>query len=240
MSDQYALCAADGSQPGYSHAARKWSGESSRKKGEGIMTRLKILVTGLFATLLFAATSIAQELPPNEVSVQGTGFFTKDSDNNGIVQHTTDSGGLLVGYRNRFSRLFGADLSYGYTRNTQLDLTSVGASRIQSNVHQATAALLAHTPGRVLGLRPFALAGVGALTFSPINSFGGIAIGADTQAKPAFVYGGGADYDINDHFALRLEYRGLVYKRPDFGLTPLNSDATTHTAQPSAGFVFRF
>jgi opacity protein-like surface antigen len=204
------------------------------------MTRLKIVAAGLFATLLFAATSKAQELPPNEVSVQGTGFFTKDSDNNGIIQHTTDSGGLLVSYRNRFSRLFGADLSYGYTRNTQLDLTSVGASRVQSNVHQATAALLAHTPGRVFGLRPFALAGVGALTFSPINNFGGIAIGADTQAKPTFVYGGGADYDINDHFALRLEYRGLVYKRPDFGLTPLNSDATTHTAQPSAGFVFRF
>jgi hypothetical protein len=34
--------------------------------------RLKILVAGLFATALFAATSRAQELPPNEVSVQGT------------------------------------------------------------------------------------------------------------------------------------------------------------------------
>jgi opacity protein-like surface antigen len=204
------------------------------------MTRLKILVAGLFATLLFAATSTAQELPPNEVSVQGTGFFTKDSDNNGVTQHTTDSGGLLVSYRNRFSRLFGADLSYGYTRDTQLNFTSAGASRVQSNLHQATAALVAHTPGRVFGFRPFALAGVGALTFSPINNFGGIATAADTQAKAAFVYGGGGDYDINDHFALRLEYRGLVYKRPDFGLTTLNSDATTHTAQPSAGVVFRF
>ena len=204
------------------------------------MTRSKILVAGLFATLLFAATSRAQELPRNEVSVQGTGFFTKDSDNNGIIQHSTDSGGLLVSYRNRFSRLFGADLSYGYSRNTQLTFTSAGASRIQSNVHQATAALVAHAPGRVFGLRPFALAGAGALTFSPTNNFGGIALGADTQAKAAFVYGGGADYDINDHFALRLEYRGLVYKRPDFGLAQLNSDTITHTAQPSAGFVVRF
>jgi opacity protein-like surface antigen len=136
--------------------------------------------------------------------------------------------------------LLGADLSYGYNRNTQLNFTSAGAFRVQSNVHQATAALVAHAPNRVFGFRPFALAGAGALTFSPINNFGGIAIGADTQAKAAFVYGGGGDYDINDHFALRLEYRGLVYKRPDFGLTPLNSDAITHTAQPSAGFVVRF
>src|SRR5262245_56330611 len=133
-----------------------------QEKRRRIMTRLKILVAGLFATLLFAATSTAQELPPNEVSVQGTGFFTKDSNNNGVIQHTTDSGGLLVSYRNRFSSLFGADLSYGYTRDTQLNFTSAGASRIQSNVHQTTAALLAHAPGRVFGLRPFALAGVGA------------------------------------------------------------------------------
>jgi opacity protein-like surface antigen len=204
------------------------------------MRRSKILVAGLFATLLFAATSMAQELPPNEVSVQGTGFFTKDSDNNGITQHTTDSGGLLVSYRNRFSRLFGADLSYGYTRNTQQNLTSAGALNVQSNVHQATAALVAHAPGRVFGFRPFALAGAGALTFSPTNNLGGIVPGADRNAKAAFVYGGGGDFDINDRFALRLEYRGLVYKRPDFGLVSLNSDATAHTAQPSAGFVIRF
>src|SRR5215813_14761437 len=109
------------------------------------MTRTKILVAGLFATFVFAATSTAQELPRNEVSVQGTGFFTKDSDNNGIIQHSSDSGGLLVSYRNRFSRLFGADLSYGYTRNTQLNFTSAGASRVQSDIHETTAALVAHT-----------------------------------------------------------------------------------------------
>src|SRR5215475_7443564 len=143
------------------------------------MTRLKILVAGLFATLLFAATSNAQELPRNEVSVQGTGFFTKDSANNGVTQHTTDSGGLLVSYRNRFSRLFGADLSYGYTRDTQLNFTSAGGARVQADVHQTTAALVAHTPGRVFGFRPFALAGAGALTFNPTNNFGGAFIGAD-------------------------------------------------------------
>src|SRR5215813_11006129 len=109
------------------------------------MTRLKILVAGLFATALFAATSIAQELPPNEVSVQGIGFFTKDSNNNGVTQHTTDSGGLLVSYRNRFSRLFGADLSYGYTRSTQQNFAQVGGFNVQSNIHETTAALVAHT-----------------------------------------------------------------------------------------------
>ena len=204
------------------------------------MARLKLLVAGLFATLLFAATSMAQELPRNEVSVQGIGFFTKNSDNNGITQNTTDSGGLLVSYRNRFNNWLGADLSYGYTRNTQQNLTPVGSFNVQSNVHQATGALLVTAPGRIVGFKPFALAGAGALTFSPTNKLGGFVLGADRQAKQALVYGGGADFGISDHLALRLEYRGLVYRRPDFGLPLLDSNTTTHTAQPSAGFVIRF
>src|SRR5262247_935730 len=114
------------------------------------MTRPKILVAGLFATLLFAATSTAQELPPNEVSVQGTGFFTKDSDRNGVTQHTTDSGGLLVSYRNHFNSWLGADLSYGYTRNTQQNFRPAGAFNVQSNVHQTTAALVVDAPGRIV------------------------------------------------------------------------------------------
>src|SRR5262249_30166727 len=131
------------------------------------MTRLKLLIAGMFATLLFATTSMAQqrELPRNEVSVQGVGSFTKDSDQNGIAQHTTDSGGILVSYRNHFNRWLGADLSYGYTRNTQQNFSPVGAFNVQSNVHQATGALVVNSPGRIAGLRPFALAGAGALTF---------------------------------------------------------------------------
>jgi opacity protein-like surface antigen len=55
-----------------------------------------------------------------------------------------------------------------------------------------------------------------------------------------FSYGGGADFPIVKHILLRAEYRGLVYSTPDFGLTQLNTNTTTHTAQPSAGIVFRF
>src|SRR4030095_8452831 len=122
------------------------------------MERLKLLVAGLFATLLFGAPSMAQtqEVPRNEVAIQGIGFFTKDSNRNGVTQHTTDSGGVLVSYRNRFGSWLGADLSYGYTRNTQQNFRPVGAFNVQSNVHQATAALVATAPGRIVGFRPFA------------------------------------------------------------------------------------
>jgi hypothetical protein len=42
------------------------------------------------------------------------------------------------------------------------------------------------------------------------------------------------------HIALRAEYRGFVYKTPDFEMTSLKVDKYTHSAVPSAGLVFRF
>jgi opacity protein-like surface antigen len=204
------------------------------------MLRLKTLVAGLFAALLLTSASLAQEVLRNEVSVQGTGFLTRESERNGIRQDTTDSGGLLVSYRHHFNRWLAADGSYGYTRNTLQNFTSTGAFNIQANMHQTTGALVVTSPRSFFGLTPYALAGAGALTFDPTGNPGGFVSGAERQTKAAFVYGGGADINLTRRFALRAEYRGLVYKRPSFGLPTLDSDATAHTAQPSLGFVIRF
>src|SRR5262245_53745610 len=211
-----------------------------RTSMEKEMTRFKLIVSVLFAALLLTSTSLAQETLRNEVSVQGTGFLTRDSEGTQIKQHTTDSGGLLASYRFRFNSWLGADRSYGYTRNTLQNVTSTGAFNVQANMHQTTGALVVSSPRRLFGLSPYALAGAGALTFDPTGNPGGIVTGADRQTKAAFVYGGGADINLTRRFGLRFEYRGLVYKRPDFGIASLESGATAHTAQPSAGFVIRF
>ncbi len=201
----------------------------------------------LFATfvavgsvLVFPAAAMAQEQPRHEVSLQGTGFFTKDSQGRGISQHSTDTGGFLVGYRYHFNRWLAAEANYGYVRNTQKNLTSTGTFNIQANVHEATAALVVTPPVSVAKLRPYVLAGSGALVFDPSGNPGGFVSGAQTQAKAVFLYGGGVDYAVMEHVSVRAEYRGLVYKRPDFEIGSLNSDVIAHTAQPSAGIVFRF
>jgi opacity protein-like surface antigen len=208
------------------------------------MVRATTLVLALFGIfLLCAATASAQEshsIGRNEVSVQGTGFFTKDSQGNGLNQHSSDTGGFLIGYRYHFNSWLAADASYGYARNTQESFTSGGDSNVQANVHQATGALVVTVPKRAFRLNPYLLAGAGALVFDPTGNTGGFVAGASRQAKAAFVYGGGVDYDLTRHFALRAEYRGFVYDRPDFGMAALHSGSTTHTAQPSAGIVFRF
>ena len=204
----------------------------------------KLLVSGLLAAgLLLSASARAQEggsVLHHEVAVQGTGFFTKDSQQNGTSQHSTDTGGVLVSYRYHINGWLAAEASYGYARNTQQNVTSGGPLAIQTNVHEATGALVVNVPVYVKRMRPYVLAGAGALVFDPTSNAAGFVSGAERQARAAFVYGGGVDYRLVRHLALRLEYRGFVYNRPDFDLAALNTNVTTHTAQPSAGLVFKF
>jgi opacity protein-like surface antigen len=200
----------------------------------------KIILAGLFAMVLAALPAMAQNEPRQEISVQGTGFFTKDSSGNGVFQHSTDTGGFIVSYRYHFNKWVAADATYGYARNTQQNFISPGALNVQANVQQVTGALVVTAPHAIFRLHPYVLAGAGALVFNPTGNPGGFVPGATTQSRAAFVYGGGADWNLTQHLALRAEYRGFVYERPDFNLAALHSGATTHTAQPSAGVVIRF
>jgi opacity protein-like surface antigen len=191
-------------------------------------------VTGL---VLFATAAMAQVEQPQQISFQGTGLFTKDSTNGSSSNHDTRSGGFLLGYSYRFNKWAGVEGNYGWSRNTQNYLGSFGQSSIRSDIHEVTGSFVFHIPVRVSNFRPYALAGGGALIFDPADNFTN---GIDRQAKGTFVYGGGANFDVTRNFGIRAEYRGLVYKTPDFKLTALNLDKVTHLAQPSVGFYFRF
>ena len=192
----------------------------------------------LTTVLLLAVSALAQEVR-NEVSVEGTGFFTKDATGNGISRTTTNTGGLLVGYRYHLNRWLSAEANYGFDRNTQKYFSTGGFSSVQSDIHAITADAVVNLPFSISKFSPYVLGGGGSLVFHPTGSGGSIR-GADNQAKGAFLYGVGTNYVLSRHFSLRAEYRGFVYKSPDFGLKGLNTAAWTHTAQPSAGIAYRF
>ena len=202
------------------------------KKAMGLIA--VILAVGASTTTVFAQ----EEEKPSQISIQGTALVTKSSKEQIPSNDATKSGGLLVGYSYQFSRWFGAEANYGYTRNTQNFITLGGPSSLQADFHEVTGALVAHIPVNVRSLRPYVLGGGGALVFDPTDKF--VVTGADRQTRGTFVYGGGANFDITNSFGVRAEYRGLVYKIPDFGLNQLNLDKFTHLAQPSVGFFIRF
>jgi opacity protein-like surface antigen len=189
------------------------------------------------AVLAFSTVALAQVEQPQQITVQGTALITKDSTSGSALQRATQSGGLLVGYSYQFNKWAGLEGNYGYTRNTQNYSGSFGRSSIQSNINEITGSFVLHIPVRTANVRPYALAGGGALIFDPTeNQFNGIA----RQTKGTFVYGGGFNFDVTRNFGIRAEYRGLVYKTPDFTLGSLNLDKVTHLAQPSIGFYFRY
>ena len=207
--------------------------------------RRSTVLSALTALLILMGTGLAQDFR-SEFSVQGTANIPRNSDNIDIPHEATKSGGFLIGYSYHLNPWFAVQGDYGYTRNTQKYFDPFfGETDIQANVHQLTgeAVITAPSSSRV---RPYGLAGVGGLFFRPTNSFSNFVnagIGNNTgnnQTKAAFVYGGGVDFDLTHYMALRAEYRGYVFKIPDFQLPGLASDNFTHMAEPSVGLVWRF
>jgi len=194
----------------------------------------------LAALLLGALVSIpafSQEDYPkerSEASVQAFGSFLKDTTHNCVRQAATDSGGVLATYRYFFNEHHGAEVNYGYSLNTQSYGLATGPVEVKAHSNELTAAYVFRYPMR--RFTPFALAGVGGLVFDPKD-----ASGANTQARAAFVYGGGVDFNLTHKLFMRAQYRGLVYNSPTFDVAPLNNlDRVTHRAEPSVGFGFRF
>jgi hypothetical protein len=77
------------------------------------------LATAMGITALQSMTAVAQEIR-SEISVRGTGFFTKDIDGNGVQNHVTNTVGFLIAYRYSINRWLAAEANYGYDRNTQI------------------------------------------------------------------------------------------------------------------------
>jgi outer membrane immunogenic protein len=195
--------------------------------------------TSSFAAIVLGGTLAAlpvfsQEVGRSEASVQAFGSFVKTTTDNGIQQGATNSGGVLASYRFFFSNNHGVELNYGYSLNTQTYGLPTGSLGVKSNQHEVSAAYVYRHALR--GFTPFVEAGVAGLVFSPSD-----APLASTQARAAFVYGGGADFNLTHRIFLRAEYRGLIYNSPTFDLAQaLGADRVTHRAEPSIGFGYRF
>jgi len=179
-------------------------------------------------------TASAQEAGRSEVSVQAFGSFVKDTTQDGIRQSATNSGGVLASYRFFFSNSHGVEVNYGYSRNTQNYGLTDGLLGVKSDQHEFSAAYVYRRPLR--NFTPFVEGGVAALLFDPTDL-----PGVSTQTRAAFVYGGGADFNITHRLFVRAEYRGFVYNSPTFDLaTTAGTERITHRAEPSIGFGYRF
>ena len=195
------------------------------------LTQLAIILA------ILGISSWAQEIR-NEVTLQGSGFFNKQTTDGGITNQSTNSGGVMAGYRFNLKKWLSVEGDYDYFRNGQKFWSSGGTTSIPMNVHAATGAAVVKLPSfKVPAVKiasPFVLAGGGGMFFDPREG------SVSEQTRGAFLYGGGLDVPVAKHIDFRSQYRGFVYKAPDFEMTGFKIDKYTHSAVPSAGLVFKF
>jgi hypothetical protein len=179
----------------------------------------------------------AQTLKNFEGAVSVFGQSTGTTNGNGVRDKPTESMGALATVRQSFHPWLGYEVNYSYTRFTERFSTIPFG--VQNNVHEVSVAYLVQGPTLpILGLQPFATVGAGALIFLP-TTVGGQKY--TQQTRVPLLYEVGVNHPvITSHLGLRFQYRGLLYKTPDFNAASLTTNTRRQTSELSLGAYLRF
>jgi opacity protein-like surface antigen len=187
------------------------------------------------------------------VTAQLTATRTSNYLDSQNIVGTTPSAGFLATFQQQIRPLLGYDINFGYTKltenyernfgtfNSSTGVTTGEFTRgsIPSNVFEISSAYTVKRPQNGSRFQPFAEAGGGVLIFSPtVAPFQGHA-----SYRATLLFGGGVDYRLNANWRLRAEYRGLLYKYPDFGavISPIpTSKFFTVTSEPTISLQYHF
>jgi len=201
------------------------------------MKRLVSLISLVFVVAP-AATWAQGNVQRSEATLSFAGLFPSESNKNGLKRSATDSGGVLFSYRFWLTQGNGLEFNYGHARDSQLVSSASGQNRIHAGVHEVTGAYVwrFNLTARV---QPFLLAGAGMAQYNPLTS-GSTLQGTVSQTKPTLLFGGGADYKIGEHLAVRLQFRELVHPAASFKVEAFRTNTWLHIAEPTIGLTYRF
>jgi opacity protein-like surface antigen len=210
----------------------------------GIMriSRVHTFLVFLCAAVFGGVAASAQ----TDIAASVYGAFTGTTNGNGTTQSPSNAAGTLIEVRHIDNPLIGYEVTYSYNRANEVYRTNSFAcpgalpclpptpAPVSANAHEVAADWV--VSGRLVHLKPFALAGVGLLLDIPSGnqSF------TNTEVKPVFVYGAGLDWALVPHLGLRFQYRGNLYEAPDLTKLYTSTSAFTHTAEPMIGAYLRF
>jgi opacity protein-like surface antigen len=180
-----------------------------------------------------------------DFTITGAGVFSKTTrSNSGSVSNTPTKSLAYIGtLRYHFRPKQAFDVNVGRTSNSQIFSLAANSFRVTTSITEFSAdyVLAPKSFGR---FTPFALAGGGGLRFGVGNTYFNtfqVSLGATAQTSLAFLYGGGVDCEAWRSLSLRLQYRGLLFKQPDFGVPSFFfTGAKGHLAEPALGIVLKF
>lgn len=198
----------------------------------------------LAVILSFASLAFAQDEARYDVSISAGAAFSRtvNSTNGTVTLEPTTALNIAGSARYHFNRFTALEFNIGRTSNSQVFLVPPDSYRVKTGITEYNAAFVL-TPATWGKFQPFLLGGAGGLHFSAGTQYIDTVespFGATAQTALAFVYGGGTDYVIWRGLGIRLQYRGLLFKAPDFGRTILFPGARGHMAEPMVGIVAKF
>jgi len=197
------------------------------------------------AVILLMTAAAAHAQIGLEVAVSGAGVFSRtvSSSSGPTTDSPTNSVAEIGTVRYHLTKLHAFEVNLGHTRNSQLFSVPPDTYRVITGIAEFTGAYV-FTPFAGPKWQPFLLAGGGALSFSPGNTYIDQvqnSFGTQSQTRLAFVYGAGTDYMFWKALAVRVQYRGLIYRNPDFAVPSLfYTGAKGHMAEPAIGLVVKF
>ncbi|HEY5331856.1 MAG TPA: hypothetical protein VIJ79_18395 [Acidobacteriaceae bacterium] len=192
------------------------------------------------------------------VSLGGSPQLTATRIENGnsggfITQSLHPSPNIVATFRQNFRPWLGYSVNIGYTRASEHNTNDAGAQSVgtrsnfyvPNNVWELSLSHVAqvHLTHRLTG---FTDEGAGFLAFQPakrgstysIPYAGGCCVTVGTNFRPLIVFGTGVDYHFDPQWALRAEYRGLLYKFADYGQNL--PKLITITSEPTVSLTYTF
>ena len=198
----------------------------------------KMMLLGV-CLLMGAATSYGQE-SRQDVSISATEVMAPDVYGNGVnPMHTSMTTGILASYRYMLTPRSALELNYSFGQNT---LKYNNVSFPQGQVHARQQEITgAYVYSRTYGnFNPFVEVGVGGVIFTPILDNGTHQLDARQNTNIGGLAGAGVAYEISPSFDVRAEYRGMILKTPDFGVSAFKTNRYYWLQTPAIGIAYHF
>ena len=220
----------------------RWAARSSGGVQE-VHDRMKKLALLALLLTVFTIAGQAQE-SRQDVSVSGSVVLEPYVNSTTNVTVASKRGlGALFSYRFMLTPRGAIEANYGYSQGAlRYHATSLpNGVNINARLQEISAAYVLNF--NYHNFNPFVEGGGGALLWGPIKNIGTQILDAKSQTTIVGLYGGGIAYEVSPSFDIRLEYRGIFSKVPNFGATGtpnLTTNKYYNINNPVIGVAYHF
>lgn len=200
---------------------------------------MKKIVLIAFLAAISAAVCSAQE-SRQDISLSGTSLIEPFMASSTDVQvHSSPAYGAMLSYRFMVTPTSALEANYGMTyKNSISYLANPNYYHILTRTQEISAAYVRSFVFK--DWNPFVEAGPAGFIFLPIRNTGTSILDAKQQTEVGGIYGAGIAYEISPSFDVRAEYRGMVTKVPNFGISQLSTNRWYNISEPMIGVAYHF